>query len=397
MSETDQTLTLDEKLSNGEGQGERIPLVSWRLVTALVALLAMVAILFWVPVPFVVSSPGPTFNVLGTEDGVPMLNIEGTDPTTGEAVRVDEPQSASVTAPAQPGQGQLRMVTVSESGGPGHRLSFAGLIGAYFDPHSKIVDYDSVYPEGTTNDQVSEAQLAMMRNSQLTSQVAALDYLGWQIPATVTIQGATEGSNADGIVQEGDVLRAITTPDGTRHEVADATTPFTLMRTVPAGSHMTITVERDGATLDLSFDSIAAGENEPGSKLGVYLTVEPDMPVTITVNLKDVGGPSAGMMFSLGIIDRLTPGDMTGGTPIAGTGTMSFDGQVGAIGGIQQKMWGAKKDGAEWFLAPRDNCSEVVGHVPDGLRVVSVSTLAEATTAVSSIAEGTGDTLPTCQ
>ena len=160
---------------------------------------------------------------------------------------------------------------------------------------------------------------------------------------------------------------------------------------------MTITVERDGATLDLSFDSIAAGENEPGSKLGVYLTVEPDMPVTITVNLKDVGGPSAGMMFSLGIIDRLTPGDMTGGTPIAGTGTMSFDGQVGAIGGIQQKMWGAKKDGAEWFLAPRDNCSEVVGHVPDGLRVVSVSTLAEATAAVSSIAEGSGDTLPTCQ
>lgn len=397
MSETDQTLTLDEKLSNGEGQGERIPLVSWRLVTALVALLAMVAILFWVPVPFVVSSPGPTFNVLGTEDGVPMLDIEGTDPTTGEAVRVDEPQSASVTAPAQPGQGQLRMVTVSESGGPGHLLSFAELIGAYFDPHSKIVDYDSVYPEGTTNDQVSEAQLAMMRNSQLTSQVAALDYLGWQIPATVTIQGATEGSNADGIVQEGDVLRAITTPDGTRHEVADATTPFTLMRTVPAGSHMTITVERDSATLDLSFDSIAAGENEPGSKLGVYLTVEPSMPVTITVNLKDVGGPSAGMMFSLGIIDRLTPGDMTGGTPIAGTGTMSFDGQVGAIGGIQQKMWGAKKDGAEWFLAPRDNCSEVVGHVPDGLHVVSVSTLAEATAAVSSIAEGTGDTLPTCQ
>ena len=397
VSETDQTLTLDEKLSNGDGQGERIPLVSWRLVTALVALLAMVAILFWVPVPFVVSSPGPTFNVLGTEDGVPMLDIEGTDPTTGEAVRVDEPQSASVTAPAQPGQGQLRMVTVSESGGPGHRLSFAELIGAYFDPHSKIMDYDSVYPEGTTNDQVSEAQLAMMRNSQLTSQVAALDYLGWQIPATVTIQGATEGSNADGIVQEGDVLRAITTPDGTRHEVADATTPFTLMRTVPAGSHMTITVERDGATLDLSFDSIAAGENEPGSKLGVYLTVEPSMPVTITVNLKDVGGPSAGMMFSLGIIDRLTPGDMTGGHPIAGTGTMSFDGQVGAIGGIQQKMWGAKKDGAEWFLAPRDNCSEVVGHIPDGLHVVSVSTLAEATTAVSSIAEGTGDTLPTCQ
>ena len=103
------------------------------------------------------------------------------------------------------------------------------------------------------------------------------------------------------------------------------------------------------------------------------------------------------MMFSLGIIDRLTPGDMTGGNAIAGTGTMSFDGQVGAIGGIQQKLWGAHDDGAQWFLAPAENCSEVVGHVPDGLNVVKVSNLSEAATAVATIAEGNGATLPTCQ
>ena len=103
------------------------------------------------------------------------------------------------------------------------------------------------------------------------------------------------------------------------------------------------------------------------------------------------------MMFSLSIIDRLTPGDMTGGNVIAGTGTMSYDGQVGAIGGIQQKLWVAHRDGAQWFLAPYNNCDEVVGHVPDGLRVVSVSTLDEAVSAVRSIADGTGDALPTCQ
>ena len=173
--------------------------------------------------------------------------------------------------------------------------------------------------------------------------------------------------------------------------------PFTLMRTVPAGSHMTLTIERDGEQQDISFDSVAASQGEPGSKLGIYLSVAPTLPVDIAFNLEGIGGPSAGMMFSLGIIDRMTPGDMTGGNAVAGTGTMSYDGRVGAIGGIAQKMWGAHDDGAQWFLAPADNCSDVVGHVPDGLHVVSVSTRDEAVTALSSIASGSGDTLPTCQ
>ena len=357
----------------------------------------MVAVLFWIPVPFVVNSPGPTFNVLGSFNGEPMIQISGTDPTTGQDVQLDEPQSASYKDKAKPGQGQLRMVTVSESGGPGKRLSFAELIGAYFDPHSRIFDYDAVYPSDATREKVSEAQQAMMRNSQTTSQVAALEYLGWEVPAAVTIEGATDGSHAEGVVAQGDRLLAITTPDGTRHDVTSAAMPFTLMRTVPAGSHMTLTIERDGEQQDISFDSVAASQGEPGSKLGIYLSVAPTLPVDIAFNLEGIGGPSAGMMFSLGIIDRMTPGDMTGGNAVAGTGTMSYDGRVGAIGGIAQKMWGAHDDGAQWFLAPADNCSDVVGHVPDGLHVVSVSTLDEAVTALSSIASGSGDTLPTCQ
>ena len=92
------------------------PMRRWRIITAFLALLAMAVILLWVPVPFVVSSPGPTFNVLGSANGEPMIAIEGTDPTTGEEVQLDDAQSASVTAKAKPGQGQLRMVTVSESG-----------------------------------------------------------------------------------------------------------------------------------------------------------------------------------------------------------------------------------------------------------------------------------------
>ena len=385
------TSSVDRLLAFEQAPTKRAPIVSWRILTAVLAALAMVVILFVIPVPFVVSSPGPTINVLASNDqGVPVFTVEGTNPETGESVQQDEPQSSPYEAPAKPGQGQLRMVTVSESGAPDARLNFAQLIAAYLDPHSTITDYESKYPEGTTREQNNEAQLAMMRNSQTTSQVAALEYLGWDVPATVTIEGAVEGSNADGIVEQGDILRAITTPDGTRHDVTDASTPFSLMRAVPAGSQMTLTVERNGETRELSFDSVAASATESGSKL-------PTLPVTISFNLDGIGGPSAGMMFSLAIIDRMTPGDMTGNNAIAGTGTMSYDGQVGAIGGIQQKLWGAHRDGAQWFLAPSTNCSEVVGHVPDGLRVVSVSTLDEAVFAVRSIADGTGDALPTCQ
>lgn len=379
-----------------EQPARTIALINWRIMTAIIATAAMIAILFWIPVPFVVNSPGPTFNVLGAADGKPMIDISGNDPTSGQTVQLDDPADAPVTGKAQPGQGQLRMVTVSESGGPGARLSFAQLIGAYFDPHSKILDYDSVYPHGATRSQVNDAQIAMMRNSQTTSQVAALEYLGWDIPATVTIEGPVEGSNTEGLVSQGDILHAITTPDGTRHDITSAATPFALMRTVPAGSRMTLTIERDATIRDISFDSVAVSPTESGSKLGLYLSITPTLPVDITVNLEGVGGPSAGMMFSLGIIDRLTPGDMTGGNTIAGTGTMSYDGRVGPIGGIQQKMWGAHDDGAQWFLAPTDNCSEVTGHIPDGMHVLAVSTLDEAATAVRSIAEGTAHTLPTC-
>lgn len=118
--------------------------------------------------------------------------------------------------------------------------------------------------------------------------------------------------------------------------------------------------------------------------------------VSVTMHVDDIGGPSAGMMYALGLIDKLTPADETGGKIIAGTGTMAKDGKVGAIGGIRMKMLGAKRDGATWFLAPESNCDEVVGHVPEGLRDVKVSTLDEAYQALVAIGEGKGDALPQC-
>ena len=116
----------------------------------------------------------------------------------------------------------------------------------------------------------------------------------------------------------------------------------------------------------------------------------------VTMHVDSIGGPSAGMMYTLGLIDKLTPESESGGKTIAGTGTIDKKGNVGKIGGIQLKMLGAKRDGATWFLAPADNCSEVAGHVPDGLRDVKVATLDEAYQALVDIGKGQADDLPHC-
>jgi PDZ domain-containing protein len=144
--------------------------------------------------------------------------------------------------------------------------------------------------------------------------------------------------------------------------------------------------------------TITPKKDETGAyRIGILVGYKYDFPVSVKLQLADVGGPSGGMMFALGIYDKLTPGQLTGGHDIAGTGTIDGDGAVGPIGGIQQKMFGAKNAGAKFFLAPAENCSEVVGHIPPGLQVFKVTNFKDALTAVEEI--GAGDdlsALPTC-
>ena len=363
----------------------------------MVALVGLLVAALVVPMPYVVQSPGPTVDVIGSSDGTPRIEISGVDPDTGEPVVLDPVHDGS-DGDDQSGDavGQLRMVTVSEQGGPGNRLNAVQLVDAWLDPRRTVVPYDQVYPEGVTQEQVTQAGQVQMESSQSTAGVAALEHLGWTVPATVTVEGAVEGSGAAGEVEQGDVLTALTTPDGTVHQVDSASVPFSVMRSVEPGSRVTLTVTRDGEEIEIPVETSEPADGSEGSKLGIYLSADVDMPLDVTIHLEKIGGPSAGTMFALGIIDRLTPGDLTGGQSIAGTGALGYDGQVLAIGGIRQKMWGAARDGSTWFLAPSANCPEVVDHVPDGLRVVRISTLDDALGAVESIAAGTGDSLPTC-
>lgn len=346
------------------------------------------------PLPYVIQSPGPTINVLGTQGDTQILEVSQSGAEEFFAEREDY-----VLLPAirghQDSDGQLRMVTVSEIGGPGSTVRGADWLRAQFDPSSTIRRFSDVYDSSVTAQDVQNASSAQMESSHSSSTIAAAEYLNIPMDTTLTIVGAAPGSGAQGQVEDGDVLLAMELPDG-REEIVDApSVPFRVMKTVDPGSTVQLRVLRDGEEVVVPVVSTGA-QGEPGSKLGIYLTADTQMPVSADFHLERIGGPSAGLIFALGIVDQLSDHSLPGDQVIAGTGAISFAGDVIPIGGVRQKMYGALRDGAQWFLVPLGNCQEVVGNEPKGLRVIPVETLADGVEAVDAIANGEGDALPSC-
>lgn len=331
------------------------------------------------PLPLVIYSPGPTYDVLGDQGGQPILEVQG---------------GSSDAA------GQLRMVTISELGGPGSSVTAPSLLQALFSPGYSVKRYSQVYPRGMTAEDLKTISASQMTSSHSTASVAALEYLGYELPTTITVMGIADGSDAAGKIQEGDKLISIEVPGAGIYPMNTPSAPFALLRTVPPGTELRVAVERGGEELTKSVTTMADPEGdrtESGSKLGIVLDLDIDMPVEIVFHLEKVGGPSAGMIFALGIIDELSDSDLTGGHTIAGTGAIHYDGTIEPIGGVQQKMYGALRDGAEWFLVPSSNCDSVVGNVPDGLKVAAVGTIGEAVSTAQQIAAGDADALTTCE
>ena len=158
---------------------------------------------------------------------------------------------------------------------------------------------------------------------------------------------------------------------------------------------LAVVVDRDGTQVAKEVSPIKDAEGN--FRFGILVGYKYDFPIKVDLQLGDVGGPSGGMMFALGVIDRLTPGDLTGGLHVAGTGTIAQSGEVGPIGGVVQKLYGAKRSGATVFLAPAANCEEIIGNVPAGLRVVKIETLQDALTALEKLSVNEQDTsLPSC-
>lgn len=334
---------------------------------ATVLLLSGLAIL---PSPYAVRSPGPTRDTLGEEDGTPLIEITG--------------------APTYESTGELRLTTVGVSGGPGFPVNLAQVVQGWVDPTRVVAPVETVFPKSVSREELDAQSSAEMTSSQEMATYAALTELGYDVPVTLSAVETAADSGASGVVEPGDVIASL---DG--EPLASSEDLLERLTTIDPGTDVTLGVVRDGTPTDLTVTT-GAVEGQDGSRLGVVVQSSFDFPVDVSIQIENIGGPSAGTMFALGIIDRLTPEDEANGQVIAGTGTMDLAGQVGPIGGIRQKLDGAVRDGATWFLAPAANCDEVVGHVPEGLQVAKVATLAEARAAMVAIGAGEGSTLDTC-
>ncbi|MFI6500741.1 PDZ domain-containing protein [Nonomuraea typhae] len=345
--------------------------MSRRALTLLVAgfmVLALGVVGALMKVPYVVLSPGPTENTIGEVDKKPVISI--TDRQT------------------YPTDGALSLVTVAYQGGPGSRIDLMTALRGWLDPNVAVVPEETIFPESRTAKQVEEENTVEMANSQDSATAAALTELGITYGTAVTVVTTEKGQPADGKLLKGDEINAIDGKKVTDTEMVQGT-----VRGLKAGTDVVFNVTRGKETLDVTVKTTQGDQGR--SKVGLSMQAKYKFPFKVSISVGDVGGPSAGLMFALGIMDKLTPGSMTGGKSIAGTGTITPAGEVGPIGGIAQKMVGAKKAGATVFFAPADNCAEALKSVPDGLRLVKAETLHQAARALESIRAGKTD-LPAC-
>jgi Lon-like protease len=325
------------------------------LVGAFVLAILIIASFVGVKVPYVALTPGPTWNTLSTDHNKDVIQISGGQVSSSK--------------------GQLRMVTV----GVEDQISLWDALWGWLSSDDAVVPREVIYPPDQTQQQVDQENAQDFKNSQNSATVAALRELGF--PVHVTVKDVPSGSPSAGHLAVGDEL---VTVDG--QAVTSATKLTAFVRAKPVGAALTIGYKRGGADATTTVTTVAGQDGNP--RIGVSIDQQQPSPYRITISLDNVGGPSAGLMFSLGIIDKLEPQDLTGGLEIAGTGTIDDDGKVGAIGGIPQKMRAAKRDGATVFLAPADNCAEAVANSVPGLMLVKVGTLDDALKALSELGHG---------
>ncbi|MFE9695550.1 PDZ domain-containing protein [Streptomyces sp. NPDC006270] len=362
-----------------------------RTATMLASTLVLIALLcagVLIKVPYAEMSPGPTVNTLGDARGEPVLQVSGRR--------------------TYPASGHLNMTTVRVTGAD-YRMNVVEAVYGWLAHDSVVVPHDTLYPDGKTEEQSTQENAEEFSQSQESAKVAALKELDIPVATQVVVSTVVKGSPSEDKLHAGDVIKAV---DGTAVEKpGDVAELVTQHR---PGDDVTFTVipEKDAAAAEkagrapegdekkITITTAKAPAAEDGGKdraiVGIRAGTDHTFPFEIDIKLADVGGPSAGLMFSLGIIDKLTPGDLTGGKFVAGTGTIDDAGKVGPIGGITMKLVGARDAGARYFLTPDDNCASAAADIPDGLTLVRVKTLEDATTSLERIRSGKTADLPSC-
>jgi len=358
-----------------------------RTATMLASTLMLIALLcagVFIPVPYSEMSPGPTVNTLGDHDGEPVLQISG--------------RRTYATS------GHLNMTTVRVTSAD-YRMNVVEAVYGWLAHDDKIVPHDTLYPDGKTEEQSTQENAEEFSQSQESAKVAALKELGIPVKSWVIVSTVVKDSPAEGKLHAGDVIKEV---DGTAvkepTDVAKLVTKHkpgqdVVFTVVPAKEQAAAEKAHKTATRTDNVTITTAASDDSGTKraiVGISAGTDHTFPFTIDIKLADVGGPSAGLMFSLGIYDKLTPGSLTGGKFVAGTGTIDDNGKVGPIGGIEMKTVGARDKGAQFFLTPSENCAAAAKDTPSGLRLVKVDTIADALGALKDIRSGDTADLPKC-
>jgi Lon-like protease len=320
----------------------------------------LVATLTWLAlhaqVPYVQLEPGPSYNTLGQDDqGKDVIVLSG--------------------ATATQSKGQLRFLTIVIR----RQLTLAEAIEGWLKGDESVVPEELYFPPGQTQDQIDKENQQDFATSISSAQIAALNKLGY--PPLVGVKAVQAGSPADGKLKPGDILVSI---DGTKIG-SSADTLVNTLQGKPAGTTFQLEITRDGQPMTVAVTTKQDGDKP---RIGVTPEITSAAKFKISIPIENVGGPSAGLMLTLGIIDKIEPEDLTGGKIIAGTGSIDPSGKVGPIGGLPQKLVTAKSAGATWFLTPKDNCAEGVANQKPGLPLVQVSTLDEALSALADIRAG---------
>ncbi|MCD9142507.1 YlbL family protein [Streptomyces albireticuli] len=356
-----------------------------RTATMLASLLTLIALIcagVLIPVPYSEMSPGPTYNTLGEHGGEPVLQISGrkTYPTSGH----------------------LNMTTVRVTGSQ-YRMNLVEAIAGWLGHDNLVVPHSTLYPDDKTPDQLNQETAEEFSQSQESAKVAALKQLDIPVGTRVVVASVVKGSPAEGKLHAGDVIKSV---DGTEikqpGDVAKLVTghkpgekvSFVI---VPAKEAAAAEKEKREPKGEQTV-TLTTGEatDDKRAIVGIQAGTDHTFPFTIDIKLTDVGGPSAGLMFALGIVDKLTPDDLTGGKFVAGTGTIDENGKVGPIGGIEMKTVGARSKGARYFLTPKANCAAAAKDVPSGLTLVKVDTIGDAMKSLEKIRKGDAAGLPQC-
>lgn len=330
---------------------------SWTLLVGLAVALVLGLVGGSATVPYVALGPGPTYDTLGVVARLNVVHVIGerTYPTAGNL--------------------NLTTVAVTDD------VTLFGALGLWVSGRYALVPRSEIFPPDQTEEQIQQSNNRAFRDSESDAEAAALSFLGY--PKVAIVDVVFNGTPAQGKLEPGDELLAVN-----GRPVAGAAQVMAALAGSRPGQQVQLTYRRGGAPPATTTVTLGRADGHPQGFLGIRPAERADVDFAVIISLADVGGPSAGLMFALAIVDKLRPGPLTNGQFVAGTGVISPNGEVGPIGGIPFKMTAAREQGATVFLVPAANCAEAAAQAPDGLRLVRAGTLREAVTGLETLRQG---------